>query len=300
MIQSSAPGKLMLLGDYSVVYNNPCLVTAVDKRIHVDMEVIEGAQDEIITPQVKESTFVLKTVNTFKKKFSVTKAVRITTHADFSNTVGLGSSSAVTVATLNALCKLFSKNLDKKELFTFCYEVVLSIQGVGSGFDIAAAVYGGTLYYVTGGKIIEPLTVQELPLVVGYSGVKANTAQYIKKVAVEFKDKQRELATIFSSISSLVERARIGIEKNNFAEVGLCMTENHSFLQKLGVSIPKLDSMVEAAIQAGAWGAKLSGAGGGDCMIALVSEDKRIGVEQAIEKVGGEVIRVGLNAQGVK
>jgi mevalonate kinase len=78
------------------------------------------------------------------------------------------------------------------------------------------------------------------------------------------------------------------------------MTNNHMILQKLGVSIPKLDSMVEEANKAGAWGAKLSGAGGGDCMIALVSEEKRDDVVRAIEKVGGEVIHVGLNAEGVK
>lgn len=300
MIQTSAPGKLMLLGDYSVVYNYPCLVIAVDKRIYIEAEIIEGLKDEIITPQVQENSFVLKTVDIFKKKFAVTDAIRITTRADFSNTVGLGSSSAVTVATLEALNQLFKKNLSKRQLFDMCYAIVLSIQGVGSGFDIAAAVYGGIIYYVKGGKILEPLTVKKLPLVVGYSGIKANTAEYIKKVAEKFKNRQSELNYILTSITTLVERARRGMEGGNFAKVGLCMIENHSLLQKLGVSIPKLDLMVSAAVQAGAWGAKLSGAGGGDCMIALVSTDKRKSVEQAIEQVGGEVIDIGLNAKGVE
>lgn len=78
------------------------------------------------------------------------------------------------------------------------------------------------------------------------------------------------------------------------------MTQNHALLQQLGVSIQKLDEMVEVANRAGAWGAKLSGAGGGDCMIALVSDEKRDNVVRAIEKVGGEVIHVGLNAKGVE
>ena len=59
MIQTSAPGKLLLLGDYAVVYNNPCLVTAVDKRLYVEAEIIDKDEDEILTPQVKESRFVL-------------------------------------------------------------------------------------------------------------------------------------------------------------------------------------------------------------------------------------------------
>lgn len=300
MIQTSAPGKLLLLGDYAVVYNNPCLVTAVDKRLYVEAEIIEKDEDEIITPQVKESRFVLETIAHFKEEFSIRDSVRIKTQGDFSHQVGLGSSSAVTVATLEALNQLFSKNLSKKQVFDMCYSVTLSIQGVGSGFDIAAAVYGGTQYYVTGGKVIEPIHIETLPLIVGYSGIKADTPFYIRKVAEAFKYRKEELNTIFSSITSLVEEAKVGLETTDFEKTGKCMTKNHFLLQKLGVSIPKLDEMVKAANEAGAWGAKLSGAGGGDCMIALVSDEKRDDVTRAIEKVGGEVIHVGLNAKGVE
>lgn len=300
MIQTSAPGKLLLLGDYAVVYNNPCLVTAVDKRLYVEAEIIEADEDEIITPQVKESRFVLETIAHFKNAFSIRKSVRIRTQGDFSHQVGLGSSSAVTVATLDALNQLFDMKLEKRQLFDMCYAVTLSIQGVGSGFDIAAAVYGGTQYYVTGGKVIETVTLTKLPLVVGYSGIKADTPFFIRKVAEAFRHKQKELSDIFAEITLLVEEARVGLETGNFEKTGKCMTQNHYLLQKLGVSIPKLDEMVKASNQAGAWGAKLSGAGGGDCMIALVSDEKRDDVVRAIEKVGGEVIHVGLNAKGVE
>jgi mevalonate kinase len=300
MIQTSAPGKLLLLGDYAVVYNNPCLVTAVDKRLYVEADLIEAEEDEIITPQVKESRFVLETIAHFKSVFSIRKSVRIKTQGDFSHQVGLGSSSAVTVATLEALNQLFETKLQKRQLFDMCYAVTLSIQGVGSGFDIAAAVYGGTQYYVTGGKIIETLSIKKLPLIVGYSGIKADTPFFIRKVAEAFKYKQKELNTIFTSITSLVEEARIGLESSDYEKTGLCMTKNHFLLQKLGVSIPKLDEMVSASNLAGAWGSKLSGAGGGDCMIALVSDEKRDSVIRAIEKVGGEIIHVELNAKGVE
>jgi len=300
MIQTSAPGKLLLLGDYAVVYNNPCLVTAVDKRLYVEADIIEKEEDEIITPQVKESRFVLETIAYFKETFSIRESVRIKTQGDFSHQVGLGSSSAVTVATLEALNQLFRKKLNKKQVFDMCYSVTLSIQGVGSGFDIAAAVYGGTQYYVTGGLVIKPIHIDKLPLVVGYSGIKADTPFYIRKVAEAFKYRKKELMDIFSSITSLVEMAKSGLETSDFEKTGVCMTKNHTLLQKLGVSIPKLDEMVEAANHAGAWGAKLSGAGGGDCMIALVSDEKRDSMVRAIEKVGGEVINVCLNAKGVE
>ena len=195
---------------------------------------------------------------------------------------------------------LFEINFNKRELFDMSYKVILSLQGVGSGFDIAAAVYGGTQYYVTGGKVIEPLHLVKLPLVVGYSGVNADTSTYIRKVADTFKNKKEELKKIYISIAALVEEARTGLETGDFEKTGKCMTQNHTILQKLEVSIPQLDSMVEAANSAGAWGAKLSGAGGGDCMIALVPDDSKDAVEKAIKKVGGEIIAVDTNANGVE
>ncbi len=300
MIHTSAPGKLLLLGDYAVVYGYPCLVTAVNKRLNVAVEIINKEEDEIITPQVKESRFVLETIAYIKEKFSIKQNVRITTQGDFSHQVGLGSSSAVTVATAEALNRLFSLKLSKKEIFEISYTVNLLIQGVGSGFDIAAATYGGTIEYVKGGTTLNKLKLHSLPLVVGYSGIKADTPYYIRKVAEAFKNKKEELSTLFEEIQSYVLLAKEGLESGDLASVGVAMTKNHSVLQRLGVSIPKLDEMVNASIQSGAWGAKLSGAGGGDCMIALVDPKKRLDVESAIQKVGGEVIHVELQARGVE
>ena len=104
---------------------------------------------------------------------------------------------------------------------------------------------------------------------------------------------------IFKSMQVLVERAKKGLLSHNLATVGICMNENQKLLTKLGVSTPKLESMIKAAIDVGAYGAKLSGAGGGDCMIALVDNKKRNKVEHAIEQVGGEIIHVNVNTVGV-
>jgi len=98
-VKVSAPGKLLLLGDHAVVYGYPCLVTAVDKRLYVEARVIEADKDDIVTPQVKESRFVLESLAHFKKKYNIVSSIRIRTKGDFSHRVGLGSSSAVTVAT---------------------------------------------------------------------------------------------------------------------------------------------------------------------------------------------------------
>ncbi len=299
-VKVSAPGKLMLMGEHAVVYGYPCIVTAVDKRLYVEAELTDKKEDEIITPQVKESRFVLESISHFKEKFHIKKSVRIRTQGDFSHNVGLGSSSAVTVATFKALSIFFDIPLSSREVFDLSYRVTLGIQGLGSGFDIAAASFGGTLYFVTGGKMIEPLKVPSLPLVVGYSGIKADTPFYVRKVAERFKSKKAEMMNLFSKMSELVNTAKGKLLSNDYVQVGRLMTENHTLLQKLGVSTPQLDTMVQAAIDAGAWGAKLSGAGGGDCMVALVSENKRQRIEEAIQKANGEIINVKNNAQGIR
>jgi mevalonate kinase len=278
-------------------------VTAVSSRIHIEIKQTPG-RFKIEAPQVKDARFVEETVEIFKEKYKTGNGLSIKTQSDFESLYGFGSSSAVTVAMLYALAHLYRLNLTKEEVFKLGYQVTLNVQGVGSGFDIAAATFGGVLYFVTGGKIIQPLAINELPLVVGYSGVKADTPKIVKKLKSKIKNKKSKLHVkiqkLFDEIQKIVEIAKIELEKENWKRIGELMNENHQILRQLGVSTEKLDKMCRAAVEAGAWGAKLSGAGGGDCMIAVVSPPKRNQVEKAITKVGGEIITVNNNEEGVR
>ena len=284
-MKASATGKLMLFGEHAVVYGYPCIVTTVSSKINVKVE--KSTQFKIDAPQVKDNRFVEETVKQFCEKYKVNNKILIKTFSDFSSKFGFGSSSAVTVATIFALSKLYKIKISKKEVFDLGHKVVLSIQGVGSGFDIASATFGGTLYFVTGGKVIESLSVKELSLVIGYSGVKASTTSLVKNLKPDFK--------IFDKIGEIVEEAKISLVNGDWEKSGELMNQNHKLLQDLGVSTEKLNKMCQAAITAGAYGAKLSGAGGGDCMIALVPKNKIKNVESSIINIGGEVIHVNTN-----
>src|SRR3989344_1348607 len=136
MITVSAPGKLLLFGEHAVVYGQPCIVTAVNQRLSVTAE--ESADVSIHAPQVKETKFVDATVKAFFSKYGQHGA-KLSITSEFSHEVGFGSSSAVTVATIKALGILFDIKLTDREIFDLAYKVTLDIQGVGSGFDIAAA-----------------------------------------------------------------------------------------------------------------------------------------------------------------
>ena len=316
-ITASAPGKLMLLGEHAVVYNHPCLVTAVDQRMRATVELLNGLDFELEAENVrvtgykkplselgvgdipKGAKFVEIALKNINEKYPFKTGLKITTKSEFSSQFGFGSSSASTVCTVKAISEILDLNFSNKEIFDLSYKTVLDIQGKGSGFDVAAAIYGGTLYFLTAGKVIESLKINSLPLIVGYSGIKADTVILMNQVKASFIGRQDRLNEIFNSIEILVNQARDAFLKNDLQALGDLMNQNQKYLSELGVSVEKLDSMIKCSLDAGAYGAKLSGAGGGDCMIALSPEDKKQAVIDSINSVG-EVINVKTNAEGVR
>lgn len=295
-ITTSAPGKIMLFGEHAVVYGRPCLVTAIDTRVTVSAEDAEAMSVDL---SGADPRFVNAAVSNFRDTYGLPKGIALKT-SGFSSQMGFGSSSAVVAGVLQALSELTGKKLDNKKLFDLAYKTVLDVQGKGSGFDVAAAIYGGTLYFMTGGKIIEPLAVKDMPLVIGYTGVKADTVTLMAQVAEKMKAQPERVGRIYDAIAKLTEDAKVKIKEGDWERVGRLMDFNQEYLRDLGVSLEKLESLILAAKSNGAYGAKLSGAGGGDCMIALVSDKNRSAVETAITAIGGQVIHIKNNAAGVR
>lgn len=312
----------MLFGEHAVVYNRPCLVAAVSQRLFFEAEKISENKIMISAPEMKvsdfvvsladldkeqpkEIRFVLEAVKNFFRKYNTESGLKIKTKSQFSSEYGFGSSSAVTVCTVKALSELFEIKMEKKEIFDLAYKTVLDIQGVGSGFDIAAAIYGGVIYFLTGGKKIEPLDIKNIPLIVGYTGVKASTSEIVKAVKVEMEKSSGYYEKLYNDISQIVEKAKTEMENSNWPEIGRLMTENQEILRKFkapsveyGVSSETIEKLIGACQKAGAFGAKLSGAGVGDCIIALGENKEEI--ERAIKEAGGTPVSVNIDYQGLK
>jgi mevalonate kinase len=300
MIRVSAPGKIMLMGEHAVVYGAPSIVSAVDTRLTVAIEEISGSDIQIDAPQVSNTAFISRAIESVRSSWADLPGMKIVTQSDFSPLYGLGSSSAVTVATIFALHHFLKRKESLEEVFLLARKVITDVQGNGSGFDVASALFGGTILYEKTVPTIESLSVQTLPLVVGYTGQKADTVKLIEEVAQKRDQQKEKVDRIFEAISALVLDAKVKMVEGDWQRVGKLFDFNQEYLRDLGVSSEKLESLISAAKNAGAWGAKLSGAGGGDCMIAVVEDAKKDAVIQAIQKAGGEIVQATLGAEGVR
>jgi mevalonate kinase len=299
---ASAPGKLMLMGDHAVIYGRPCIVTAVDTRLTVTLEEVAGSGVSLDTPGVSDSRFITKALDVAVRDWKITlPGLMVRTRSEFSNTYGLGSSAAVTVALLFALNMLLDAKKSLDDIFAAAYATILEVQGSGSGFDVAAATYGGTLLY-TKGKPVVHLDAKKMPLIVGYSGVKADTPTLVADVAKKYAAEPEKMNRLFDAIAQLVTQAQEAIASADWKRLGTLFTFNQNYLENLGVSSEKLEQMIGATKAAGAYGAKLSGAGGGDCMISVFSgkAPDKAAIEAGIGDVGGQVIHITPHAMGVR
>ena len=317
-VTASAPGKLMLIGEHAVVYGYPCIVTAVDQRMRAtvspaedgvfsmhapDVEVTGYAKslDALMTGDIpKGARFIEQALQLFREEHPFAGGIHIETSSDFSSLFGFGSSSASTVAFLKALSESTGVSLDQRGIFDLAFKTVLAVQGKGSGFDVASAAWGGVMQYARGGEIAEPLPSHPFTLIVGYTGIKADTVSIVTRVAEEAKKNQARIDDIYRSIGDLVPKADAAFRAQDWQSFGALMDEDQRILSELGVSSDILDRLIAAARNAGALGAKLSGAGIGDCMIALGTKDTEQSIADAITAAGGTVIPVRIAAPGAR
>lgn len=277
--KASAPGSLMLLGEYAVLYNKPALVCAVNKRMTVTLTPrldekiqIESALGRFSTKishiKIEEPfQFVLSVLKTYQHKLKSGCDIQI--ESEFSHQVGLGSSAAVTAATFAALTQWLQINMTQKNLLRQSRKVVLNVQGAGSGADVCASVYGGIVCYTS-----SPLKIEKFsdicPLTLLYSGFKTPTVQAIQQVKLYFKKFPVLFKRICESIEQCVLAGRQAVQKKDWETLGKLMNMQQGLMETLGVNLPVLQDMVNVLrSQSGMLGAKISGSGLGDCVMGL-------------------------------
>lgn len=278
-IRTSAPGSMMLFGEHAVLRGLPCLVCAINRRVHTtltpraDREIhitsALGRCDATVETIVQQDPLGFVTAAIASRKTQLPSGFDLAIQSDIHHKAGLGSSAAVTVAVLGALATWLEKRADPSKVLKESVDVIRAVQGVGSGADAAASTLGGIVYYRT-----DPFEVRRLSAVhaitIVYSGGKKPTPGVIRMVN-EARDKHPALFDgIFRLMGQCAEEAAEAIEKGDWAAVGRLMNVNQGLMDAIGVSDGKLAGIVYALRKApGVLGAKISGSGLGDCVIGL-------------------------------
>ena len=324
-IHVSAPAKLFILGEHAVVYDGRSIVSAVDARLHVTIQTTSPSSQPAVTidaPDVGlygwqtpladilsktqfegESRFLEATLAAFQQHTPLNADIAISTHMDFDRELGLGSSSATVAATLFALSQLFAPQLSNMQLFNTGLQAILMAQGkIGSGADLAAAIYGGTIYYVNQEpRQITALDIEKLPIVAVYSGQKAGTTSYVRQVKKLHDQHPTIINNIIQNMLTIVDAGKDAILQKDWPKLGRLMHIQHGLLHALGVDTSALVEVIFAAKAAGSDGAKLSGAGGGDCAIVLASTpSQREKLAAQLQTIDREILPYTLHANGVR
>jgi len=327
MVSSSAPGKVYLFGEHAVVYGEPAVPCAIERRATVSVEARDddrlrvtsrdlsldgftveysGSTDQ--TPDVDVPNSLLEAAMSY-----VDAAVEqardaagrpdagfdVTIESDIPLGAGLGSSAAVAVAGIDAATRELGHPLHPEQVAERAYRVEYDVQdGQASRADTFCSAMGGAVRVE--GDDCRRIDAPNLPFVVGYDGGAGDTGALVSGVR-SLKEEYGFAADTVEAIGDVVrEGERVLRESDDaVAEIGRLMDFNHGLLSALGVSSRSLDAMVWAARDAEAHGAKLTGAGGGGCIVALDDTDA---TRTALDFTPGceDAFRAELDTDGVR
>jgi mevalonate kinase len=317
--ESSAPAKVILFGEHFVVYKNPAIVAAINKRIQVHAQAndtsrinIKSGDNSVSVPATNNNVLVKVRDNSLSFLYPILTCVKhvlsekdnpkLGINLDIDSQVpygeGLGSSAASCVATVAALYSLFSDR-DRKQIYETAKIIERNIHMNSSGVDCYVSTYGGIVNYEPDKGFRNIRSKKNFTLLIGTSGIKHSTGEVVSQVK-RFKEKNSTLFKDLSSKAHLIcKRAMNSMLEGNEVELGNLLTENHKLLYALGVSHPMIEKLIERCLNNGAIGAKLTGAGRGGAVIALMPTDTSMEISTKINRGSGKWMLVEFDHRGV-
>lgn len=305
MVVTSAPGKVILLGEHAVVFGRPAIALAIGLRSRCRAQVTDGHIGGGDRIGVQHGSYV----STAIQQNWDGRPLDIEVQSQLPSGSGLGSSAAVTVAALGAMASLKGQ-FDVEAIARQAFEVESLVQGRASPIDTSVSAHGKAIFISsergsdllwhiskdTRSWYIHDCEVPDMTLVVGFTGNKAPTGPLVAKVK-RYVDHTRFAREIIDEIGDITMDGLNRMRSGDVEGLGRLMSRNHALLTILGVCTPPLQKLVDAALPH-SYGAKLTGAGGGGSMIALTDTPEK--VAEAIKGRGGIPFIVRTGVEGVK
>ena len=199
---------------------------------------------------------------------------------------GLGSGAAAATAIVKAMAAAAGRPLAPADVSALVFESETLFHGQASGIDNTVIAYEQPVWFVRG-QPPQPFRIaRAFTIVIGDTGIASPTRLAVGDVRAGWQAEPARFEALFDGVASIVLSARRAIEGGDVAALGPLMDENHRLLQAIGVSSPELDALCQAARDAGAAGAKLSGGGRGGNMIALAPAGRAETIASALLAAG--------------
>ncbi|MEM0085158.1 MAG: mevalonate kinase [Candidatus Methanomethylicia archaeon] len=320
MVLASAPAKIILFGEHFVVSDRLAIAAAIDLRAKVEANFndskffsflskknnfkIDVNFDDVVNGRInnynsffKPLLFILYEIS---KCLKLERGIDFIIDSDIPIGVGLGSSAAVSVAFSAATLKLLNYNFGMKDIIIFASKGESLAHERPSGIDPTISTLGGILVYrrSEGFRTLD-VSINN-PVIIGVTNESRSTAKMVMKV-LNFKAKYPKIFDfLYEANDIIVYEAIEALKSNDLLKIGELMNIAHGLLSSIGVSSLSLERLIYAARNAGAYGAKITGAGGGGAMIAVCDSEKIGLVSKAIKDNGGSVISSYISNCGVK
>ncbi|MEM4495496.1 MAG: mevalonate kinase [Candidatus Caldarchaeum sp.] len=310
-----APGKVILYGEHFVVSGYPAIVTAIDRGVTVTARKVEdkfvivskhsAAAWDISGEPIAASSHTLAPLYNMVREICLDNGVPCTGLAEIESDLvsggGLGSSAAVSVALAKAVSLLHEIELSRDQLIQYALKAEKEFHGRPSGIDPTISAVGGTIAYQGLGKYTGIEIGEPLDLIIVFSGRKRKTSKmvdFVQRFAAEKKNVFTELVKLYSYI---YEEAKKSLAQGDLETIGQLFTLNHLLLKTVGVSAEVLENIVDRLRSLCVYGSKLTGAGGGGCVIAVAGERTADIVEEMSRLYPGAWLsRIGVAGVGEK
>jgi mevalonate kinase len=289
-------GAAVLFGEHAVVFGHEALGIGVPHALTLKSLIATESGHRLSVPGWKmradsenplstRDERVVRALEVLDGLLPGTGGIDLVVRARIPMGAGLGSSAALSVLLVAALAKRRSVGLTARELCRCAHELEKVFHGTPSGLDDSVAVYGGLCLFRRGGFPPQvaarlgiatsadervPLALPRPPLVVAHSGVPRSTAALVARVRERREREPAVVGALFDAMDDCLADGLAALRAGDLPRLGGAMTRNHELLRTLGVSCPALETLVARARAAGALGAKLTGAGGGGAVLALL------------------------------
>lgn len=317
-----APAKVILTGEHFVVYGTAAVVAAINmfskttaSRRRGRMIVIRSSSPKCAIYYSGKSCKTLsggEGAQTLLEPISLVaqtalrelgeqkEGLNLQIESNIPVGVGLGSSAAVAVSTIGAIIRLLRRRLDRSSIRRLAFESERRIHKIPSGIDQTISTFGGIIVYRREEPFRRISLKQTFPIVIGDTGRRRSTGTMVSRVRDFLSERDLLAKKVMKSADLISKRALSALQRADISGLGELMNQNHELLCQIEVSTEELERLVSAAREAGAFGAKLTGAGGGGCMIAVAPPNRTGDVLEAIRNAGGNAYLASIERRGVR